>query len=430
MAQIFKSEKRYIEHIVLLISTELKVEPNAWQQRDFENLNILIEEKTGVNLSVSTLKRIWKQQFSNIPQKNTLNALASFMGYKDWFEFKKQNLVPENKKTGKQKSVHKFKLSFFSKGITRFFYIPVSAIAIIFILLIVFKSEQGQSYVEAHFSSRKSVSEGVPNTIIFDYDISKFEVDSAFIQQSWDKRRRARIYKHEKYSTSQYYYPGYHLAKLIINNQLVKEIPVYITTRGWLSIIRNPENEVVPVYVKENCMKGGRIYISPETIESYNIGLESNDYTTSFYYVNEDFAGDSDNFTLETSIKNSLDEGGVTCQGCMISILAESGRHYISFCDPGCVANLSLKFGKKYIMGRNNDLSAFGTGLNQWNDIRFRVKNRLVQISLNGEIIYKTEIEKSNGKIKGVFYYFAGCGAIDYVKLYDAEDNMVFSEDF
>ncbi len=431
MPNTFDTEKLLIALLVEKISLKMRIStPEEWQQRDFENLNILVEDKTGVNLSVSTLKRIWKQQFANLPQKNTLNALASFLGYKDWFDFKTAHEAPTQ--SGDKQFPKKVRgtFLFLKKSVAKLVYIPVSVVVVILILLMVFKTEPGQSYTEAHFSSRKTVSEGVPNSVIFDYDISKFDVDSAFIQQSWDRRRRARINKHEKYSSSQYYYPGYHLAKLIINKQLVKEIPVYITTKSWLSVITNPVNQIIPVYVKENCINSGQIYISPEQVKDYNIGLESNNHNTSFYYVNENFYGDSDNFTFETSIKNSLEEGATTCQFCTISIFAESGRHYVTFCDPGCVSQLSLKFGKKYIMGSNNDLSAFGTDMNQWNDVKIAVKNSLVEVSLNGVVIYQSEVEKSNGKIKGVYYNFGGCGAIDYARLYDGSSNLIFAEDF
>ncbi len=91
-------ERKYISLIIKEISSKLKLsDPDSWQQRDCENLSLLIEEKTGVNLSVSTLKRIRKNQFTNIPQKNTLNALAQFLDYKDWYDFKINHPVQEKK---------------------------------------------------------------------------------------------------------------------------------------------------------------------------------------------------------------------------------------------------------------------------------------------------------------------------------------------
>ncbi len=416
-------EKLYINLILQKISEKLQLnEPEEWQQRDFENLSLLIEEKTGISLSVSTLKRISKNQFQKIPQKNTLNALAQFIGYKDWYEFKTTRIEKDDLPVTAKK--HKFR---FSKKII---YFPVAAIIIFLVSLLILNSQPAQSYSEAKFSSKKNVAEGVPNTVIFDYDISMYDFDSAFVQQSWDTRRRAEIKKNERYSTSVYYYPGYHKAKLMINEQLVKEIPVYITTDGWLNLIQNPMNDIVPIYVKENCINNGQIYISPETVEKHNVNLVNNNHATCFYYVNENFYGDSDNFTFKTRLKNSMDEGALVCQACEISIFGENGRHFVQLSDPGCIGSLYLKFGSDYVSGENNDLSAFGTNLNQWNDLKLVFKNKIVTIYLNNIEIYKTSYTDSNGAIKGVYYQFAGSGAVDYVRLYDAEENPVFSEDF
>ena len=79
MPDTFDTEKLLIALLVEKISLKMRIStPEEWQQRDFENLNILIEDKTGVNLSVSTLKRIWKQQFANLPQKKYLKRPSKF----------------------------------------------------------------------------------------------------------------------------------------------------------------------------------------------------------------------------------------------------------------------------------------------------------------------------------------------------------------
>ncbi|MDX8339174.1 hypothetical protein SLH46_08290 [Draconibacterium sp. IB214405] len=418
-----EQEKKFVKIIVQKIADKLLItDPEHLQQRDYENLNLKIEEKTGVNLSVSTLKRISKNQFQRIPQKNTLNALAQFLDYKDWYDFKNNHADTPSVKTPKRKL--KLKLP------KQLLYVPVALIVIVLFAIILLNSKPAQSYSEVSFTSRTNVSSGVPNTVIFDYDISMYDFDSAFIQQSWDARRRAEIKKNEKYSTSVYYYPGYHRAKIMINDQLVKEIPVYITTEGWLSLIQNPENSLIPIYVNENCINNNQIYMSPETVKAHHIDLSKNNHSTSFYYVKDNFSGDSDNFSFETRVKNNIEEGGLACQLCEISIFGEYGRHVIQLANPGCIGSILQKFGPEYTMGNNNDLSAFGTDLDDWNTVKLKIDNKLVNVFLNGEKIFSTSYNGSNGAIKGVYYAFAGSGAIDYTKLFDRNDQLVFEENF
>src|SRR5579863_4219167 len=63
-----------------------------WGNDDFERLSEKIFEKTRVQLSISTLKRIWgKVRYENFPTTATLNALAGFLGYESWREFRQKN---------------------------------------------------------------------------------------------------------------------------------------------------------------------------------------------------------------------------------------------------------------------------------------------------------------------------------------------------
>ncbi|MBN1819209.1 MAG: hypothetical protein JW833_00750, partial [Prolixibacteraceae bacterium] len=199
---------------------------------------------------------------------------------------------------------------------------------------------------------------------------------------------------------------------------------------GWLSLIRNPKNDLIPIYVDENCIAEGKINVSLEIVKNHNIDLEANNHFTSFYYVDENFNGDSDNFTFETAIKNDPEEGALVCQRSEVSILSEFGRHFIQFCNPRCIGELYLKLGTELISGENNDLSAFGTNMDEWNIVKIEIRNKLATIYLNEKVIYKTSYESSNGKIKGLYYNFSGSGSVDYARLYNSDNTLVFSEDF
>jgi hypothetical protein len=65
---------------------------DKWQSRDFENLNQLILDATGVSLSASTLRRLWgRVEYRHLPSGTTLDTLAKFAGYADWRNFTRQN---------------------------------------------------------------------------------------------------------------------------------------------------------------------------------------------------------------------------------------------------------------------------------------------------------------------------------------------------
>src|ERR1700761_1912749 len=78
-----------IQHLLQTIERQLDWgAADAWQSRDFDKLNQLILEKTGVSLSASTLKRVWgRVQYGHAPSAVTLDALARFAGFADFRAF-------------------------------------------------------------------------------------------------------------------------------------------------------------------------------------------------------------------------------------------------------------------------------------------------------------------------------------------------------
>src|SRR3984885_507579 len=57
-------------------------------QRDLNFLSEWIESRTGVLISLSTIKRLLNGQFSRLPQIATLDAIAVTAGYQNWQDFK------------------------------------------------------------------------------------------------------------------------------------------------------------------------------------------------------------------------------------------------------------------------------------------------------------------------------------------------------
>src|SRR5689334_8359144 len=84
------SEREYINLCKQLIEEKFHFENDegVLRQRDLEYLADNIEETSGIKLSLSTLKRVWKKDYDQTPHPSTLQALVSVLGFKDWQEFK------------------------------------------------------------------------------------------------------------------------------------------------------------------------------------------------------------------------------------------------------------------------------------------------------------------------------------------------------
>lgn len=434
-------DRNFLNHCKLLIEQRLKwIDSDDWKQRDFEDLGELIYQKTKVLLSLSTLRRIWKKDFTGLPHPGTLNALAQFLDYTDWKTFKQaqRNYIKKTvdrpddtiQTPSESKPIRKaFRLNFLKSPRI---LIPLLALLLLIPMLIIFipRIQSKQSYANIIFTSKKSVTSGVPNTVIFNYDISPLKVDSVTIQQSWDERRRARVARDKHYHTSVYYYPGFHKAKLMIGDEIIKEHFIHVNTDGWLVLARYKMDDEIPLYIRDNFIDAGRLYVSPETLKNNKLDLSESSWWVSFYNVQTFDSVDGDYFTLETRVKNDLAEGGLTGQYFWLILMCEQGRMLIPLTEPGCVGNISIRFLENGRLGTENDLSMFGCNMAEWNSLRCINTQKSVRIELNDKSIYQMTYTTSAGKIIGIHLIFHGCGAVDWVYLKNEREQIVFADEF
>ena len=398
---------------------------NQWTNQDFGLLSDEIYQKTSVKLSITTLKRIWgKVEYEGNLSTTTLNVLARYLGFEHWRDYQNKSKKAKSSADGKATIAR-------SKGLPG----KLSRKAIVAIIVVLalsslfFLIDRRQVFYkpdEVRFDSRK-VALGLPNTVIFDYDVSKVVADSFFIQQSWDSRRRTRVSPLDSQHTSFYYYPGYFHAKLIANDQIIKQHDVFVESAGWTGMIeRFPE----PIYIREFLVQNEGILTADlshftELKEHY----QARDFWVDYYFVKELGDVDANNFIYECRIKNDLGYGSV-CSESRISIMCSSGRFNIPLCLPGCVGNINLSLGDKYLQGKDHDLSGLGCELDDWVDFRLAVSNKKCEIMINEEIVLKDVYTADLGKIAGFKFKFNGVGSVDYLRLKSSSGTLLFEEDF
>ncbi len=397
-----------------------------WVQKDYDFLLFFIEEETGERLSLTTIKRIWKNEYNRLPHIATLDVLSKLAYGINWHSLKKKkadslqspvtNLAPKKSQL---------------KKITTY---GLPALIIPLVIFIAWTSggrteepepiEYNSS--EISFSFKKTLDNKIPNTVIFNYDLSTVEADSFFLQQSWDISRRVQISKENTERTDIYYVPGYFTAKLIANEQVVKEIPVHITNDGWFIAARQPMSNILS-FSDRHWIRKGFLGISRTSLESKNVDLNT-DFQQAFYYV-KDFELDGDNFHYATSFKmQNLDE--VDCPIFNIHIQGVKGYYWIMFGNRGCESELSMRLGDTQHYGKTEDLSKFGTNVSEWQKVTISVIDKKVTIGLNGNPIFESSYSESVGDVMEISYFTNSLGFIDDVELKDLDGNVRFTDNF
>jgi hypothetical protein len=420
------SEREYINLCKQLIEEKFRFENDGGtlRQRDLEYLADSIEERSGIKLSLSTLKRVWKRDYDQTPHPSTLQALVSVLGFKDWQEFKLRTAPEPLIVTPPKKHSSSFRI---------WMALPaVLAVAVLF-WLIAFrtgKQDKAKPLIKGPvtFTGNKTVSHGVPSTIVFNYDLSNVVADSFFFQQAWNNMEKVKIDPKEHYYSNIYYYPGFHKAKLIANDSIIKRFRVHITTNGWLPLVRYSALDNMPVYIKKNKpITSGALHVNRSDLKSSSVNVDK-EFITSYFNVREFENTSSDNFSLDTRI--ACDSSNNPCPGFELVIICEEHIFFIDLTAKGCERNIGVKMGEVYHNGNNSDLSSFGCDLYKWQDLRLQVVHKQATIYLAEKPIYTITFKDDFGKVMGLNYNFAGTGAIDYVMLKNGDGKLIYEDEF
>jgi len=422
-----EAEKEIIESCLLEIESRLGWGGSAdWTHYDFEKLSEILEKGTGIQLSVTTLKRLWgKIKYDHAPSLTTLNTLASFLGYEDWRGFKlslKDSTpgvatelleevilsAPLEKPLRENRTVR--------QGKSVFFLFSFGIIALIGLFALNLKkahSSSPYSIDPARFSfeADKIKTSGLPNSVIFRYDASASPSDSVFISQTWDIRRKTPVDKYKKNHSAIYYYPGYFKAKLMVDTTVVKTHDIQITTDGWLGLVETDEG--TPIYYQEaDLLKAGWVGLEASALEARQLPLLPVSPKVRIYNQ-RDFEGlMNDRFVFETQVMNPFRDGDNACQRVQVLIHCKDDIISIPLSAKACVGDLQLSFAGARVHSKSADLSGFGADLNQWTHLKVVSLNKKATLWVNGVEAYSLEFPNEPTEIVGVQYRFNGPGLI------------------
>ena len=421
-----------------------------WSNQDFLQLSELIREQTGVTISHVTLKRVWgKVKYESLPNTHTLNTLVQFLGYENWRDFSvrrsngegtaappdatvepeagpgsreepaaphQQPITAERPREDKEIAIRRRE-----RWMRRAVWATVP-VALVFLILLFLHgqqpSPQAQDYV---FNSKKTVTMGLPNSVIFNYDATRSPDDSVVIQQSWDTTRRVKVPKNAHQYTSIYYYPDFYHATLQVQNKVVKSYNLLIESDGWLPIVGQ---DPVPVYfTKADALVDGKMQLTVDQIKQKNIPMQPKPPTVFFMNVRNFGEIYSDNFTFETSLRDDYSEGSSACQLTRVYILCEGTAIWIPLSAKGCVSNVDLFFTYFYTSGTREDLSSFGVDFKNYVKLRIESDSGRARILVNDKLAYTVPRHIMRSKIIGIDYQFQGTGSVDYVSLSNGKVN-------
>ena len=396
----------------------------GYTQRDLEFLCSHIEQKSGVIISLSTVKRLWKDSYKQSPQLATLNALAILLDHKDWQDFKLAYQKKPNTKPISHWAVPAALVS-----------ITVAGALIFWLATKAGNSQKGNSFNEVpkingpvRFEASMTVSSGIPNTVIFSYDVSNVLADTFYIQQSWNKDHRVGLRPKDSVLTSIYYESGFHRASLIANDSVIAMQPIHVISNGWEPHIYRSDSDPELFDLKnEKFVRNGQLALDSVMLVKRNIDFSERFHTR--ITNSQVFELHSDNFSFSTRMKADRVFHQV-CPWMDVIIVTDVNTFSVSWTGKGCEKYAAYELGEIFRSGKNNNLSALGCNVYEWQELEIRVKDRNAVIYLNGQPTYRETYKQDFGKIMALIYIFDGTGSIDYARLKDGSEKIVFEDTF
>lgn len=403
-------------------------------QKDYDFLIYYIHDKTGQALSLTTIKRIWKDEFQRLPHLSTLNMFTQLAFGVEWHSLKKEYLEEQKiplkhtvvQEPSPQKENNHQQRPVSSRRRIVKLLVMLTALAVLATSWYFVSSDSMGDPSSIPFSAKVTAGLNIPNSVVFTYDIHGIRASKFLIQQSWDPARQIEISQNNTKQTDIYYEPGYHYAKLVGNGKILKEIPVHIKYNDWFVRFRFPDSELLKVNTPD-LSPDGHLGLANNYVSGLGHRLDS--HFQLGYMLSRDFNLPADKFQLEASVRFD----SVHAPACpMMNLLIKGDRDYawITIGNKGCESNLGLKVGDKHVDGKTNDLSILGIAAFEWQRIGVKLDHNTLKLSINDKVVQQVTYSKNLGELKELDFFFNGIGCLDDFRMSDMANNTLLSQSF
>jgi hypothetical protein len=363
-----------------------------WTNHHFTMLSHDIEGKTGDNISVSSIRRIFGQdkKYKGIinPQIETKNTLARYIGFTCWLDFKANNNIIKDsfikkrfQKVSTKKNILFLILAILS--ISLFFFIPKSFV-------------HNFEYTVGN----------APRTIYINYNIKKYDFAKYTIGfgEFLNPPDILNIDKKNHNITHSYLRPYFYKLSIFRNKKRIAYYPIVVSSDGWdIGVFYN--NKFYDIN-KKLLQKSDELFIDNQLITSLNI--DTNKIFHSEYKLVDTFLISADNMVFETDFKVIPNKNIRECLTGSIRFLALNGDIKIKFADEGCASITNLNIGEISLNGRHHDLSNLCFKLTELQNLKIITNNSNFQVFIKNKLIYETSYNQKLGQLRCIHISFLG----------------------
>ncbi len=187
----------------------------------------------------------------------------------------------------------------------------------------------------------------------------------------------------------------------------------------WRGFVSYTNGMIEPSESTCDIVKNGELHINPSL-------SDQSDYWSNFTYL--DTVCLSRNFSLEVRLKNNASIGGGNGFDSQINFFSNGLKTSVVLAGTSTAqANTVIKIADSTVVSNQPWLV---TNLNDWKVVRLSFFDNTFKLHLDGVEIYKTNHARTICNLDILKFVFNGGGAIDWVKIYDNNNTLFWTEDF
>jgi len=398
-----------------------------FKHTDFVYLSEEIYEQSKISIGISTFKRIWKKDYTGLPNNSTLDALVKYLGYENWNIYRRRFNANESLQQIKEP----FK-KHFNKAYLNYYFAAFLSILVALICIFFYQFEK-HKHQNIRFSYEPIKENTIPVTVAFHYNLIGVKCKKAQIMPL-DRGDILDLNLKDTVITYTFQWASIFFPKLIIDGKVVKELKLELKTNGWKgAVAKITDKDYFIEYLNDSDIySDGNLEITSDKL--FKLGYNKGDYSTIYYGNHTDFPNiQGDSFHFETRIMNKQIEKNKYSGLLRLRLEFGDGEEF-SIHIPVTILNDPPKAGirifDKIFEDQNNILTFLHINPLAWNTLEIISENKKVHLYINQKEVFSTEYSVKPSYLKGIEYIFNGMGKVDYLRFYDGNNKLVYNNEF
>ncbi|PWE01372.1 hypothetical protein [Marinilabilia rubra] len=404
-----------------------------WNNHQFRLLSDEISEKAGVRIDRNTVRKVVDNVNNGkvySPHISTKDALALYIGKKDWEHFEKSITRPEKQIKGKL-----------------FFITAVAAVFSFIAFLYLINNDD-----EPYYFAVKNPEGVIPHTVVCNFNLKKLKDDEVYIDYGHVNQEGNYVFqeinKNSVINKHCFHFPGYYNIRLFVDGKVKNREKSWINSPGWFIYAIDATSYLSKHEVPEMVRKAGLPLLQHIP---FNAILEKQTTDDGHFFIPEEkimdingqavnhhlhlrnfkpFGVDMQNALFSIRFKDDDFGEGINCSEAAVYLHCEHGDVGFKFAQKGCERYTHRRIGDDFKAGRVSDLDYLILNYKQFRTISVRGSGDEVTLLVDGKELKSFSVQQQFGEIRGMHFWFKGSTYIDYVRLADNEGQLVFSEEF